>query len=330
MTALAALLLGWPQLLGAQRLIGVAQAISFRGPILLGALGLAALLLVATGLLRASRRHLALPLAVLLVFAAGTGAVLADRGFDAGAAPEGSAPEDIRVLSWNTRGNEPGSPTIAQLAIALRADVVALPETTEELGVEIANLMAEAGMPMWVHTRTFDEEYRATATTLLISPRLGDYEVDEGVGDTAVLPTVVARSLAGGPTIVAAHAVSPAPEPARMAQWRQDLAWLAERCDENTIMAGDFNATIDHMAGLERGRSEDFHSVLGACADAAVQRGGGALGTWTAGLSPYLGTQIDHILSTSERRATAFELVQSENRSGSDHRPVFAVLSPAG
>lgn len=327
LAAIVALLAGWPQLAGAQRIIGAAHLVSFRVPVLIVAACVLAIVLIGMVLRRSWLRRL-WPLAlVLLVFTVSSGVTVTSRGLSAGEVPAASAPEDVRVLSWNTRGDEPGSPTIAELAIAMSADVVALPETTEEMGVEIATIMADAGMPMWVHTRTSNPDYKATSTTLLISPRLGDYEVVEDQGDTAILPTVIARSLEGGPTIIAAHAVSPTP--VNMDEWDADLRWLADRCEGNTIMAGDFNATADHMAGLERNRTEDFHAVLGSCADAALTMGSGSLGTWTAGLAPYLGTQIDHVLASDAWRASAFELVESENRSGSDHRPVFAVLSPA-
>ena len=56
-----------------------------------------------------------------------------------------------------------------------------------------------------------------------------------------------------------------------MQHWRDDLQWLADQCvDANVIMAGDFNATVDHMAklGVDGG-------TLGRCHDAAAETGNG-------------------------------------------------------
>ena len=324
--AIVAFLLGAPALLGLQRSVFVAQAIAVRGPLLIGAVLLLLLLLIAIAGSRGARRALWAAALVVAVFAAATGGLLATRGLGGERLPATHADDDLRVLTWNTRGDEPGSPTIAKLAIDVDADVVVLPETTESMGVEIANQMREAGRPMWVHTRTYDEEYKATATTLLIAPKLGDYVVVTDEGDTETLPSVIARPLGDGPTIIAAHAVAPRPD--NMASWNRDLEWLASKCRGNTILAGDLNATVDHFAGLEEARTSEFHSVLGACADGALATGNGAAGTWTAGIPPLLGTQIDHVLATRGWSFSGFEIVTSVDTKGSDHRPVVAQLSP--
>lgn len=326
LTAAIGLVIGWPQALGLQREVLVAQAVSFRVPVLIGAVALLLLVLLVMAGSRGARRTLGPTAAAIAVFALATGGIVASRGLGDAVVPDTVADGDIRVLTWNTRGDEPGSPTIAELALELQADVVVLPETTEPMGVEIATQMADAGSPMWVHTRTIDEDYKATATTLLISPRLGDYVVVTDEGDTSTLPTVIARPLGDGPTIIAAHPVSPTP--ANMDAWRADLEWLADRCTGSTIVAGDLNATVDHLAGLGVDGDENFRPVLGECADAALASGNGALGTWTAGVPPIMGAPIDHVMATRDWAVTGFEVIRSRDDAGSDHRPVFAQLSP--
>lgn len=327
-TAAIALVLAAPQLLGLQRTLLVAQAISFRVPIVIGATVVLLLVLIVLTASRGARRVLGPTAIVLVVFVIASVLLVGSRGIGDPRVPETGSESDLRVLSWNTRGDEPGSPGIAALAVSLDADVVVLPETTESMGVEIATLMAEAGSPMWVHTRTFDEEYRATSTTLLISPDLGDYEVVTDAGDTSTLPTVIATPVDGdGPTIVAAHPV--APTPVNMASWRTDLEWLAERCTGDAIVAGDFNATLDHLAGLEHDGSgvDGAEFDLGSCHDGARATGNGAVGTWTTGLTPLLGAPIDHVMATAQWRFTGFAVITTEDRTGSDHRPVFAQLT---
>src|SRR5690606_27433133 len=116
-----------------------------------------------------------------MLFAAANVAVLALRGIDNGtvaAEQEAASAEGrITVLAWNNLGDAPGMEAIAALALETKADIVALPETTDETATEVAIAMRDAGQPMWVVTSSFDLVAKARSTTLLISPELGDYTV---------------------------------------------------------------------------------------------------------------------------------------------------------
>jgi len=321
----AALLLAlWPQLLGLEREPVIAHAVSLRGMAALVAAALAVLLTL-VALLSPAARRLAGTLAVLLlVFALITVAVLATRG--AGSPGLGAkAPADITVLSWNTLGDEPGAARIAELALEIEADVVALPETSAATGVEVRDALAAAGRPMQLLERHFDEVSKARSTVLLISTELGEYRLDESAGSTATLPSVIAVPVDGaGPTIVAAHVVAPVPD--ELAGWKQGLRWLAARCaGEDVILAGDLNATLDHMGGLGEDEGE-----LGGCRDAARATGDAAVGTWPTALPPLLGAPIDHVMTTDAWEAVGFRVVGTEDGAGSDHRPVVARLRPSG
>lgn len=314
----------WPQWFGLQRELLISQAISFRLVMLIclaAALVVILIFLLISRRIRALLAGTAIALTILLV---GGGVNYLSRGIIVSTAPTGSE-EAVRVLAWNTLGNEPGSPTIAQLALDYDADVLMLPETTEDMGLEIAGLLKEQGRPMWVISNTGAPGYRAAETTILISAELGEYEINMEYGDTSALATVIAEPIDGvGPRLVAAHPIAPTAE--YMDLWRSDLEWLATICDDNTIMGGDFNATLDHMAGLE---NEDMPgAVFGSCTDAAQDLGSAQAGTWPSGRSPLLGPAIDHVMSTNQWETTGFEVIQREDRSGSDHRPVFAELTP--
>jgi endonuclease/exonuclease/phosphatase (EEP) superfamily protein YafD len=316
-------LLIWPQAVGLQRTLPFTQLVSFR---LVGLLCLAAALVLVLILLLVSRQARALFGATAIVLTAllvaGSGIYLV-RGV-ATVVPASNADDAIRVLSWNTLGNEPGSPTIAQLAIEHEADVVMLPETTEEMGIEIAGLMSEQGRPMWVLSNTGAPGYAAAETTLLISADLGEYELNTELGDTSALATVIAEPVDGdGPRLIAAHPI--APTPSNMDKWRSDLEWLSTVCDGNTILAGDLNATLDHLWGL--GTVDG--AQLGECLDAAQQAGAASSGTWTSGRPTTLVPALDHVMATTQWEVTGFEVITSADRAGSDHRPVFAELTPA-
>lgn len=323
--AAVALVLSWPQLFGLQWTTGIAQVVAMRG------IGIAVALVVAVALtllalLAPPARRFAASLAVIaLGTAAFGGIVLATRGFG-DLAFDTKSESDVTVLSWNTLGDAPGAETIARLALETDADIIALPETTNALGLEIAQLTQLAGRPMWVHTLAYDEVSKARSTTLLVSVDLGEYEVDTVTRTTEVLPSLVARPADGdGPTIVVVHTVAPLPpmEPV----WVSDLRWVADQCaeGEDVILAGDFNATLDHFAGLPRSAGGD----LGACRDAALASDNGAVGTWPTRLPALLGAPIDHVLASANWRVTGMRVIESEDASGSDHRPVLVQLTHA-
>ena len=324
--AVAAVLLvgAWPQVFGLSTAPVVAQVVSLRGLAAAVALVLAVALTLAALMARAVRRFAASIAIVLLIFAAVNVAVLSTRGFG-NTGFESATDSDITVLSWNTLGDAPGPEVIANLALDTGAEIITLPETTYETGLEIAALMDAGGKPMWIYTVPYDQISKARSTTLLISADLGEYDVDEGARTTTVLPSVVATPKDGnGPTIIAVHAV--APIPGEMENWRTDLQWLKGACSgSNVIMAGDFNSTLDHYSGL----STADGSTIGDCADAALATDNAAVGTWPTSIPALLGAPIDHVMTTSNWRVTGMRVVESHDKYGSDHRPVLVQLTPA-
>ncbi len=324
--ALAALLLiaCWPQLLGLEQAPGVIQVVAMRGIAALVAIMLAVLLTLIALLSGPARRFFAGLAVFLLGFSIVTAGVLSIRGF-AGGAFQTLADGDLVVLSWNTLGDTPGADRIADLALAQEADVVALPETSLEAGQTVQALLAAGGRPTQLLYLQYDTVSKARSTMLLVSTELGEYRIDEEVGSTPTLPSVVAVPVDGsGPTIVAAHPV--APVPGEMRNWRTGLAWLADRCADPTadvVVAGDLNSTLDHWSA--------FGSDLGlaSCSDAARAVGAAALGTWPTRMPAVLGSPIDHVLATDAWEVVGFRVIDAEDSSGSDHRPVVAQLRPA-
>ncbi|QAY73585.1 endonuclease/exonuclease/phosphatase family protein [Agromyces protaetiae] len=330
-TVVAAAVLAWPQAWGLHNQWVAAHVVALRGIAAAGGI-LFALVFALFAIPKRTRRFGVAMATVLAVFAAANVGVLASRGFaGSDASAETSAdPTSVTVLAWNTLGEEPSAAMIAQLALDEGADVIALPETTEELGEEIAVLMRDGGRPMWVHWQSFDQISKARSTTLLISPDLGDYDVVSAEatgppGNTNTLPTVVADPVDGdGPRIIAVHAVAPIRWELR--NWRSDLDWIADQCaGDDVIMAGDFNATVDHFAG----RGVDGGD-LGRCRDGAVAAGAGGIGTWPTDLPEFFGAPIDHVLATPDWKVASFRVLGELDDSGSDHRPVVSTLVRAG
>ncbi|MHC3000307.1 endonuclease/exonuclease/phosphatase family protein [Microbacterium sp. HJ5] len=325
--AITAAVLTWPGFFRVERFYPVAQMVSFRG-ILVLAFAVAAVIALLLAVVRPIRA-LALSLAVVAgVAAVANGAIVVSRGGMGTDSLPAKTDAAVRIMTWNTAGPATPPDTIAKIAVAMDADIVALPETTIETGEQVAIAMRELGHRMWAHhAEDPSTEWDAGSTTLLISPDLGDYAVIEssidGTSNTSTVPSAVAMPTSGeGPIVVAAHAV--APRPSYMQEWRDDLQWLADQCGEaNVIMAGDFNATVDHMSGLGvDGRT------LGLCDDAAIATGNGAIGTWSAGMPSMLGAPIDHVMTSTHWRATGSLVLRSMDDSGSDHRPLIVQLEP--
>jgi len=314
----------WPQVFGLATAPVVAQVVSLRGLAVAVALVLVLGLTLVALIAPVARRFAASLAIAMLAFALVSTAVLATRGFG-GPGFESAADNDVTVLSWNTLGDAPGAAAIADLALETGAEIVVLPETTNALGLEIADLMSASGATMSVFTTAYDEISKARSTTMLVSAELGEYESDSTLETTAVLPTVVATPVDGtGPTIIAVHPV--APIPGEMQHWRDDLQWLMSACTGgNVIMAGDVNSTLDHYSGL----ATSDGAAIGECLDGADATGNAAVGTWPAALPALLGAPIDHVMATANWRFSGFRVIQSHDGFGSDHRPVLAQLSPA-
>ncbi|WP_243074581.1 endonuclease/exonuclease/phosphatase family protein [Microbacterium sp. SS28] len=328
LSAIVAAVLTWPSFFRVADIYPIAQIIAFR-ILVLGGFAAAAAVLLLLALIR-PLRALALSLAGIAVIATvANGVIVVSRGLGTDTLPEKGA-DSVRVMTWNTAGDATSAQSVAQIAVAMDADIVTLPETTIETGEQVAIAMRELGHPMWAHHAEFGEDgWDARSTTLLIAPELGDYAVIEssveGTTNTSTVPSAVAMPVDGdGPIVVAAHAV--APRRSYMQHWREDLQWLADQCgDENVIMAGDFNATIDHMGrlGLDGG-------TLGHCHDAASETGNGSVGTWSTDMPGLLGAPIDHVLASENWRPTGSIVLRSLDGSGSDHRPLIVQLEPVG
>jgi endonuclease/exonuclease/phosphatase (EEP) superfamily protein YafD len=323
--AIAAAILTWPSFFRVERTFPMAQIVSFRSllAIAFAALAILALLLAIARPVRAFALSVA---AIAVIAAVANAAIVSSRGIGTDTLPT-KTERGIRVMTWNTAGDATAPETVAQIAVAMDADIVTLPETTIETGEKVALAMRDLGHPMWAHYTDYTTEWDAGSTTLLISPELGDYAVIEssldGSSNTSTVPSAVAMPTTGdGPIVVAAHAV--APRQSYMQYWRDDLQWLADQCvDDNVIMAGDFNATIDHMTnlGVDGG-------TLGRCLDGAAETGNGGVGTWMAQIPPLVGAPIDHVMASRHWKATGSLVLQSMDTSGSDHRPLIVQFEP--
>jgi endonuclease/exonuclease/phosphatase (EEP) superfamily protein YafD len=140
-----------------------------------------------------------------------------------------------------------------------------------------------------------------------------------------------ARPVAAGQTVTAARLRLPGAPPAEvlsvhprvprreasMDEWRADLRALppATPRGDVLILAGDFNATLDHA---------EFRRVVArGYEDAADEMGHGLRATWPANGRRTLPVTIDHVLADERCGVRELEVIPLR---GSDHRAVLAEL----
>jgi endonuclease/exonuclease/phosphatase (EEP) superfamily protein YafD len=114
--------------------------------------------------------------------------------------------------------------------------------------------------------------------------------------------------------LICAHPVPPNLARDGASRWREGLAVLPPPGDLPTVLAGDFNATLDHAA---------FRAVLGrGYLDAARQTGNALTPTWgPPGKNPVL--TLDHVLVD---RKAAVRACSVHAIPGTDHRAVYAEI----
>ena len=109
--------------------------------------------------------------------------------------------------------------------------------------------------------------------------------------------------------VVAVHPISPDVD---TPQWEREIKDLSRAAGEHglRILAGDFNATLDHAA---------FRTVLSrGYNDAAEQRGSGLSPTWPSSMPV---VTIDHVVVDNRAAVRDYRVFDVQ---GSDHHAVFA------
>jgi endonuclease/exonuclease/phosphatase (EEP) superfamily protein YafD len=284
-----------------------AQLVSFRPWVLAGVVALLVLLLV---VMVFERRVLPFVAGVLVVLLVGCGVMLPRVVPD----PVPTTGTPFTVLAFNTLEGGSDVQQLAALIDQQRPDVVALSEAGVPYSDKLAPLVAPLGYHL--HTSIGPRRRDVGGVTAVVSDRLGDVHVRIG-NETSSFPYVeLSGAGLGGMRVVAFHSV--APVPGSVPEWRSDLALLKQWCAGPTpaIVAGDFNATLDHSV---------LRNAISGCEDAAAQRGAGLVPTWgpTPRSRDLLGPQIDHVIANDGIAAETFEV---HDIAGSDHRAILTRL----
>lgn len=300
----------FPSLFSLNQQIVISQAVAMRGlgTAVLGAISVLALIYT---VFKASKKTLAAVLTVALIATTAiSGFILLSRGYEQ--STKASANGQIRILSWNTDDDAVPAKTVAKLAIARNANVIALPEGRTRVAVRIQSILKARG-----HSFQVVPEVNSPSS-LLVASSLGTYRYSKD-SSQHILGGIVATPVdSSSPTLVVMHAQQPGVVATQAEQWRSHLNWYTRLCDrDNVILAGDMNATLDNLPSNQ----------LGNCKSVALQRRAAAQGTWPTVLPAGFGAAIDQVWTSKQWSAESFAVEQDFDQAGSDHRPIFAVVT---
>jgi endonuclease/exonuclease/phosphatase (EEP) superfamily protein YafD len=235
---------------------------------------------------------------------------IAPRALGGPSSPDGDPGPELRVLTANMHLGTGSAEALVALARSTRADVLSLQELTPELVRRLDAAGLGELMPHYILSAR-----KGGSGTGLYSRR----PLDDAPGPAGTTTFVMAAALArppGGPAVelVAVHPAAPTRH--QVPDWRRDLRALPPAGGARLrILAGDFNATLDH-AELRRVLDTGY-------ADAAATVGEGLKATWPSQRRIPPPVTIDHVLADDRIGVRA---VSVHEIPGTDHRAVSAVL----
>ncbi len=214
----------------------------------------------------------------------------------------------LRVLAVNLYYGQADAGRLAELVRTHRVDVLSLLELTPEAVPHLAEAGLFASLPHRVL-----RPRRSGAGSGLVSR----YPLRElGLAKPSLLAQPSARVTLPGGSRVEVVAVHPVPPTYSYQDWQDALAGLpaADPAAAARILAGDFNATLDHAA---------FRRLLGTgYRDAGEETGSGLEPTWPEGLFPPPVT-IDHVLADQRLAVRDYRVFDVP---GTDHDAVYTRL----
>ena len=245
---------------------------------------------------------------IAAVVCAGLVALVAPRALGGPTQAQGGG-EPLRVMTFNLERGGADPEAIARLVARAHVDVLSLQEV--DAGA-VAELDAALRAELPSHVTALGEGTHGTA--LYARGTIRPLDAAHGsLNDQA--RALVAVPGAQAVELLAVHPLAPA-SAERVDRWRADMRALPSATPDAgvRILAGDFNATLDH-AELRR-------LIATGYVDAASVVGEGLRPSWPVGrlLPP---VTIDHVLAD---RRCGVRGVEVHKLPGSDHRAVIAEL----
>ncbi|WP_150238758.1 endonuclease/exonuclease/phosphatase family protein [Nocardiopsis quinghaiensis] len=230
----------------------------------------------------------------------------------------------VRVMTLNTLGGGAGAAEVVALVRDRGVDVLTLQEVTPDLVRDLSTAGLDDLLP---HVDDHSDPRGAHGSTIHSAFPLTDLGDAATGGDAFAMPTSLVRLPEDGNEdgeedtveVTSVH-VPPPLTPSYADAWSRGLGALAEAPDSGTtrVLAGDFNATLDHA---------ELRAVLDSgYLDAAEVLGEGLRPTWPSG-RPVPGLTIDHVLVDPVTGVDRLEVLEVP---GTDHRAVFVEVTLPG
>jgi endonuclease/exonuclease/phosphatase (EEP) superfamily protein YafD len=221
----------------------------------------------------------------------------------------------VRTMTVNMLYGRADAPAVTRVATD-SADIVMVQEITPEAVVRLK----AAGMDETFPHSAIDARPDATGTAVYSRYPMTDHRNVDGFRVAQVTAQVQVDGIGAPVSVASVHLDAPWPQP--VGSWHSDFALfptiLAELADQSgagaTIVAGDFNATIE-MKPFRELLTNGYH-------DSAEQAGAGRQFTYPGNkrYPPLIG--IDHILT---RNATALT-TETVKIPDTDHRALLATI----
>ncbi|MET9068403.1 endonuclease/exonuclease/phosphatase family protein [Streptosporangium sandarakinum] len=246
--------------------------------------------------------------AVALVASVALAAAVLPRYVADGDPPAG--PSRLRVLAANLRVGAGDTASLMRLVRDLRPDVLALQELTPAARGRLDGAGLRGLMPYVV-----DRSRPGVSGSGIYSRHpLAETPMIE-LGGFRQSRAVVTFPGGREVEVVSVHPCAPR-HTGEVPCWSAGLAALPRAGGRPRVLAGDFNATLDHPPVREL--------LASGYRDAADAAGRGLTPTWPRlGWTSLPGVTIDHVLADRRMPVSAFGV---HSLPGSDHRPVFAEL----
>jgi endonuclease/exonuclease/phosphatase (EEP) superfamily protein YafD len=259
------------------------------------------------GVALALRRFAAAAVAALtLVYLA---AAVLPRAFSNGGATKPNSGPTLRVLAANLRRGHASTSDLLATIRERRADLVSLEELTPIKARELQRAHLDAFLPQSVLA------VEAGAFGCGLYSRYPLHRIKSELAKFPRANLVIPGY--GSVQVQCVHTVAPRSS-SSVAKWEHDFAALPPALPNGPvrILAGDFNATLDH--------SELRDLIDTGYRDAADARGAGLIPTWSAGQILPPPVTIDHVLADKRVAITDYGV---DDLVGTDHRSIYAALS---
>jgi endonuclease/exonuclease/phosphatase (EEP) superfamily protein YafD len=226
----------------------------------------------------------------------------------------------VSVLTFNVDRGGADVSALADTIRRSRPDVVVLPEAAARYEALLTRAIPDLGYRPYLAARPGAPD--VNGVVVLSAASMGPL-VTRVIAQSGFDPWLeLTGGRLGSRRLVAVH-IS-APVTGKIGSWSRELAQLQTWCGPGAgpvVLAGDFNATLDHSG---------FRSGTRGCRDAGAQSGQGLIATWNAAWPRWFGAQIDHVLTGGGPEPTGMTVLDLP---GSDHRAVLAsvrLVSSAG